>query len=192
MSYRTERRAGSALTAPGRTLEPPARMTIRRVRLRSLARVGFGLGWLVSLLPALLVSAVGVWLLHGLWGIIDGWSPWRPWSADLRIAGLTIPSPELRPRELLHVERLYQLLGPIGHHPYLATAGGAVALTIVGGIVFACALLLAGIGYNTFSRVTGGIEFELAPRQERPLVGQRGRRDSRPADEWRDNTDLDW
>src|SRR4051812_32474894 len=65
--------------------EGPTRLAIGRVRLRSLARVGFSIGWVVSLLPALIVSALAAWVLHGIWGTIDGWTPWAPWNRDASV-----------------------------------------------------------------------------------------------------------
>src|SRR5918998_4150658 len=70
--------------APRRTAEnigsvPGAgRLTLRRVRLSSVARVGCSLGWLISLLPAILTSALAVWVLHNIWLTLNGWPPWRP------------------------------------------------------------------------------------------------------------------
>src|SRR5688500_2585191 len=77
------------------------RLTVRRVRLRSVARVGFSIGWLISLLPALIASIVGAWALHNVWRALNGWDPWTPWARDTRIAGFTLPTPEFRPREAL-------------------------------------------------------------------------------------------
>jgi hypothetical protein len=182
-------------TRPGAPFAAPSRMTVRRVRLRSLARVGFGLGWLLSLLPAILVSALGVWVLHGIWGTLNGWTPWTPWPPGQRVAGFTLPTPEFRPREALRVEDLYHWLTPVGQHPLLAVVIGAAVLTLVGGIVVALALLLAGAGYNVFARATGGIEFELAPRPEYPAppAGHRsGARDDADRRDWRDDAELEW
>jgi hypothetical protein len=150
----------------------PLRMAIGRVRLRSVARVGFSIGWIVSLIPALLTSGIGTWILYNIWRTLNGWTPWTPWPANTRIAGLTLPTPEFRPREALRVDGFYQFLGPLGQHPLASALLGTVALTIVGGILFAIIALLAGFAYNLFARATGGLEFELVPRERRrPLPG---------------------
>ena len=157
-------------------------MTVRRVRLRSVARVGCSLGWLISLLPALLVSALAVWVLHGIWSTLHGWTPWTPWAPGQRIGGIPLPAPpEFRPREALHVEDIYRLLEPVGQHPFVATALGTLALTLLGGALLALVFLLAGAGYNAFARFTGGIEFELAPRSDGP-----------DGSGWRDDSELVW
>jgi hypothetical protein len=194
--------AGLEPRAPRRTAEttgsvPGAgRLTLRRVRLRSVARVGCSLGWLISLLPALLTSALAAWVLHNIWLTLNGWTPWRPWEPGQRMAGIPLPTPpEFRPREALRVEGAYQFLEPVGQHPFVATLLGALALTLLGGALLALIFLLAGAGYNTFARLTGGIEFDVAPtggRPERPAPGDPRHR--RPADAERDwdETELQW
>lgn len=178
----------------GQTPEPaslvpfqePQRIAVRRVRLRSVARVGFSLGWIVSFLPALLASGIAAWVLHGIWSTLDGWTPWTPWSPNTRIAGFTLPAPEFRPREALQVEGLYQLLEPVGRHPVMGAFLGTLALTALGGLLFAMIMILAGLGYNLFAGVTGGIEFEFAsrPTRHRPAsAGESG---------WDEETDLQW
>jgi hypothetical protein len=171
----------------------PLRMAVGRVRLRSVARVGFSIGWIISLIPALLTSGVVTWVLYNIWRTLNGWTPWTPWPHDTRIAGFTLPTPEFRPREALRVEGFYQFLGPLGQHPVLGALLGAVALTIVGGILFAIIAILAGLAYNLFARVTGGLEFELVSRERRrPLP--RGRAVGRPslADGQRPRQDDEW
>lgn len=178
-------------------------MALGRVRLRSVARVGFSIGWCVSLLPALIASALVAWVLHGIWGTLDGWTPWSPWAPDTRILGIALPTPEFRPREALHVDGIYRALAPIGHHPFIGGALGTLALTALGGLLFTLVALLAGLAYNLFARVTGGIEFELVPcgparRARTPRIAERAatrRPGRRPADEdwlWEDEGDLRW
>lgn len=171
----------------------PLRMAVRRVRLRSVVRVGFSVGWIISLLPALIVSAITAWALQGIWSTLDGWTPWTPWPANTRIATFTLPTPEFRPREALRVEGLYQLLAPIGHHPLLGAAAGTVVLTIIGGVLFAVIAILAGGAYNLFARATGGLEFELVRRERRPEVAAPTGR-TRREEEWalEDETPLRW
>ncbi len=171
------------------------RLTVRRVRLGSVARVGCSLGWLISLLPAILTSALAAWVLHSIWSTLNGWTPWTPWPRDTRLGPFALPTPEFRPREALQVEGIYQFLEPVGQHPFVATLLGALALTLLGGALLALIFLLAGAGYNAFARLTGGIEFDVTPaggRPERPGPGDPTRR--RPTDaehDW-DDADLKW
>ncbi len=174
----------------------PLRLSVRRIRLGSLARVGFSIGWLICFLPALLTSAIGAWILHGIWSTLDGWTPWHPWSPNTRIGGFTLPTPEFRPREALRVEGLYQLLEPLGQHPFIAALLGTVALTAIGGGVVALTMLLAGAGYNLFARVTGGLEFEMTPsrrgRGARAAPGGGSARNRGDGWDWEEDADLQW
>src|SRR5262245_1460213 len=96
------------------------RVVLGRVRLGSLMRVAFKIGWFASLAPSLLASVILVWVLHGTWSTLDGWDPWRPWDPNTRILGAQLPTPEFKPRESLHVEGVYRALGPFGEHPFIA------------------------------------------------------------------------
>ncbi len=152
----------------------PLRMAVGRVRLRSVARVGFSIGWIISLIPALITSGLVTWILYNIWRTLNGWTPWTPWPTNTRIAGFALPTPEFRPREALRVDGFYQSLGPLGQHPFLGAILGTVALTIIGGLLFALIALLAGFVYNLFARATGGLEFELVSRERRrPLPAAR-------------------
>ena len=170
-------------------------MTVRRVRLRSVARVGCSVGWLISLLPAIIASALAVWVLHGIWTTLNGWTPWSPWEPGQRMAGIPLPNPPVfRPREALRVEGVYQFIEPVGRHPFVATLLGALALTLLGGALLALIFLLAGAGYNTFARLTGGIEFELSPsggRSMHPAPDDSRHRRSDAEHDW-DDADLQW
>lgn len=185
MSQRTASHARdkSAETAPVQASRGALRLTVRRVRLRSVARVGFSIGWLISFLPSLIASIAGAWALHNVWRTLNGWDPWTPWARDTRIAGFTLPTPEFRPREALRVEGFYQFLEPIGQHPFLGAFLGTVALTALGGAVVALTMLLAALGYNLFSAATGGLELEVT--SPRPHDPQRG-------PDWDEDADLQW
>jgi hypothetical protein len=184
----------------------PMRLAVRRVRLRSLARVGLSIGWLVSLPPALLASAGLTWLARRVWSTLDGWEPWMPWPANTRVGPITLPTPEFKPREALQVEGLYQWLEPLARHPWLGGLLVTLALTALGGLLVALTLTLAGAGYNLFARATGGLELELAPRPSHrrysdpppahftPRVTRRVERlrDREDEWEWEEDAELRW
>ena len=194
MTNRTSRTASAATLGEPRRATGGTRLAIGRVRLGSLARVGFSIGWIISLVPSLLTSAFCAWVLHGIWTTLDGWTPWSPWSPDTRILGVALPTPEFAPREALRLEGFYQRLEPIGQHPYIGALLGTLVLTIIGGLIFTLILTLAGLAYNLFASVTGGIEFELSERPaRRPAPGgtrPASRRDDDPED-W-DEAELRW
>lgn len=177
----------------GGPAELPLRLTVRRIRLRSLVRFGLGFGWLVSLPLALAISASATWLLRELWVTLAAWAPWTPWPPGQTVLGVPLPTPELRPRELLHVERLYQILTPLGHQPVLATLLGTVALTALGGLLTTLGLLIAGGAYNAFAGLTGGIEVDLAPREPGPYRARLGpSSETNVAGRFTDRAELDW
>ena len=63
--------------------EGPTRLAIGRVRLRSLARVGFSIGWVISLLPALREKGYAGPVIA-----LD--DPARPVAADALAEGLSL------------------------------------------------------------------------------------------------------
>jgi hypothetical protein len=165
-------------------------VTLGRVRLRSLARVAFRIGWFASLPPSLLTSAIGAWVLHNIWTTLDGWKPWTPWAPDTRILGAQLPTPEFAPREALRLEGMYQTLEPVGQHPFIAAALFTLLLTAIGGLVFALMVTSVGLTYNRFVGMIGGIEFELT---ERPARSEKraGRGRGGEPDDW-DDAKLRW
>jgi hypothetical protein len=174
----------------GEAESEPKRVVLGRVRLGSVARVAFRMGWFASLPPAFVLSVIVVWVLHGTWSTLDGWTPWTPWPPDTRILGAQLPTPEFAPREALRVEGLYRTLEPIGQHPFIALVVCTLLLTVVGGLLFSLFAMSIGMVYNRFVRTLGGIEFELT---ERPASGgeRRRRRRADDGEEWRD-TKLRW
>ena len=146
----------------------PMRLAVGRVRLGPLARAGFSMGWLAALLPAALTSGVAVYVLHGIWRTLDRMEPWTPWPRDTHILGAKLPTPELDPRDVLRLNGLYHALTPVGHHPFVSALLGMLALMLLGGLIVALTVVLLGMAYNLFARLTGGIEVELTP----PVAGR--------------------
>jgi hypothetical protein len=141
----------------------PMRLAVGRVRLGPLARAGFSMGWLAVFLPAMLGSGLTVYVLHGIWRTLDRMEPWTPWPRDTRILGAKLPTPEFDPRAVLRLNGFYDALTPVGHHPFLSALLGTLALMLLGGLVVALTVVLLGLAYNLFARLTGGIEVELTP-----------------------------
>lgn len=74
-----------------------------------------------------------------------------------------MPAPELRPRELPQLERVYSLLAPTQHQPVAVFIVSAVTPAAVGSLSFTAVALCAGLVYNLFATVTGGIDCEVTP-----------------------------
>jgi uncharacterized protein (DUF2062 family) len=166
------------------------RVALGRVRLRSLARVAFSMGWFASFWPSLIVSVILVWVLHAIWNTMNGWSPWTPWSPGTRILGAELPTPEFAPREALRVDGLYRALEPIGQHPFIAMVLCTLLLTLVGGLLFSLAITSIGMIYNRFIGLIGGVEFELIERPARATPRARRGREAE-TEEW-DEAKLRW
>lgn len=143
------------------------RARIGRISLRGLARFGAGCGWILSLPFALATSLIGVWAARGLWSWLDALAPWTPWPPGQSLGGIALPAPELRPRELLQVERLYLLLTPVERHPTAAVLIATLLLTAAGALAFIATTIGSGLLYNLFARIAGGLEVETnAVRQD--------------------------
>ncbi|HEU5330947.1 MAG TPA: hypothetical protein VFU78_22830 [Thermomicrobiales bacterium] len=159
-------------SATGVAGEPaPMRLAVGRVRLGPLARAGFSMGWLAALLPAAVGSGLTAYVLHGIWRTLDRMEPWTPWPRDTHILGAKLPTPELDPRDVLRLNGLYHALTPVGHHPFLSALLGMLVLMLLGGLIVALTVVLLGMAYNLFARLTGGIELELTP----PVAGRAAR-----------------
>ncbi|HET8630629.1 MAG TPA: hypothetical protein VFL91_24690 [Thermomicrobiales bacterium] len=167
----------------------PTRLTVRRVRLRALAGTGLIVGLAASVLPAIILSALGVAAARRLWLTLDAWTPWRPWPADQLIAGIKLPNIEYQPREALHVEGLYHRLAPVAHHPFASAVLLALALIALGGLLGACAWWAGGCAYNLLARAGRGIQLEAVP-----LPGDRAttRRGPEADAGGRDDVELRW
>lgn len=103
-----------------------------------------------------------VWAGRAMWAWLDGLAPWSPWPRGQSAGGIALPTPELRPRELLQLERAHQLLTPLQQHPALAVLALTALLTVVGAALFTLATVAGGILFNLFARLTGGLEVEVA------------------------------
>lgn len=150
-------------------------LRVRRLRVGNLAKFGAGCGWLAGAPFGVAASLASVWLARIVWSWLDALRPWSPWPSGQTLGGITLPTPELHPRELLQLERVYNLLSPAQHQPVPVFVAVAVSLAIVGGLLFAAAALGAGLIYNLFAAVTGGLEFEVTPVAARRAPDAAGR-----------------
>lgn len=121
-----------------------------------------GCGWMLCLPGALLAGILAVWAGRSVWAWLDALAPWSPWPSGQSVAGITLPTPELRPRELLQLERVYHQLTPLQQHPVVAVLVLTALLTVVGAVLFTLATVAAGLLFNLFARLTGGLEVEAS------------------------------
>lgn len=148
-------------------------LRVTRLRLGGLIRLSVGCGWMLCLPGALVAGMLTVWAGRTVWLWLDALAPWTPWPSGQSVGGIALPAPELRPRELLQLERAYQLLTPLQQHPVLAVLALTALLTVVGAILFTLATVAGGLLFNLFARLTGGLEVEagsLSSRVEQDLA----------------------
>jgi hypothetical protein len=134
------------------------RLTIRRIDLLPLARLGCALGAVLGVCPGLACSITALVACAGLrrwletWPVIElGFLDWHTRLDFVQLLGL---EPLLRALQT----------------PGLASAGFALALivsvSVLSGLAIAGAILLAGLVYNLLAQWMGGVIVELEPVSE--------------------------
>ncbi|MGD8397427.1 MAG: hypothetical protein PVG11_01085 [Anaerolineae bacterium] len=130
------------------------KVTIRRVGLLSLGRLGCLLGIVAAFLPSLLCGIAGL----GLVGVVQRWlESWQEFSISLLGREVAV----------IDLIRLLELEGLLGILQAITRASGGVLvfaiviLALASGLILALIVLLVGLSYNALSRATGGIIVEM-------------------------------
>jgi hypothetical protein len=150
------------------------RYQVRRITARSALRVGFTLGWLVALPPALVSGWLATRLVEQVDAALRG----------LREAEVRLPSFELPVVGLVELGSVpVDVATPLGLDSAARDAAGLAAqlplvfttVTLVavlaGAALFTFGLLLFCLGYNLIAGLGGGLEIELRSA-EVPVGGQ--------------------
>lgn len=127
---------------------------IRRIDLGSVARLGLFLGWLIALLPALMIAGAGVIVIQK---INDTLAQVKPFSIDL--LGQHLMQVDLI--NLLQLQPVHQTLQPWAQTPWLTFFTLTVALLLVGGFLWMFTGLMAGIFYNILARLGLGLMVDM-------------------------------
>ncbi len=130
------------------------RYYLRRVRLQSMARLGFFLGWLVAFLPALLSAGLVVFVLlqvHEVFGQIKPFTV-NAFGQDLLRLDLL---------QILQLQPLDRALQPWALNPVSTFLSIAIVLMLIGGALVMLTVLLVGLVYNLIARFGLGLEMEL-------------------------------
>lgn len=144
--------------------QPPdgtARLRVKRLRIGGLTRLSAGCGWMLCLPGAFIAGILTVWSGRTVWSWLDTLAPWSPWPSGQSVGGIALPTPEVRPREFLQLERVYLLLTPVQQHPILAVLAVTAFLTVAGAALITFATVAGGLLFNLFARLTGGLEVEM-------------------------------
>ena len=138
-------------------METRMRYTIRRIGPGPALRVGCAVGWLVALCPALCLALAAVQALQRVNQALARIEP-----LDINILGQPIARIDFL--ELLRLNTTAQTVGQLATNLVSTFALTALALTLIGGVLTAAALLLFSAGYNLLASFTGGLEIELDER----------------------------
>lgn len=150
-----ETRPPAVVAGPG--LPPLAeRYQVQRITWRSALKVGAATGWLLGLLPAMLVAWGVVTALGAAYAMVAGIKP-----MDIAVLGQSLAT--IDPVQILGQEENVATLG------MLAASSGVVfllltlLLTLCFAVVFVIGLLLFVAAYNLLAKSIGGLEVELGP-----------------------------
>ena len=136
--------------------------TIRRIDLRSAARVGLALGWLVALFPSLVLSWLALIALRSLSAALGRIAPY-----ELSLLGQ--PVARLDPLQLLGLDRLARNVAALAGNGLLTFVLLAALLTLAGAAIVVVTLLAFCVCYNLLARLAGGIRLELEEGPLEPL-----------------------
>jgi hypothetical protein len=131
------------------------KVSIRRVSLRSLGKVGCLLGAVAAFLPSLLCGLLGIGLVNA---VADWLGSWQDLSVNLL-------GQEVARFDLL---QFLGLDGALAQLQVVGAVSGAVLflvvllLALVSGALLALIIGLVGLAYNLLASATGGLVVELA------------------------------
>ena len=130
------------------------KVTIRRVSLPSLGKMGCLLGAVAAFLPSLLCGLLGVGLAGAVLEWLGGWQ-------DLTISFL---GQELASFDLVQFFGLEELMGYLQGLTAVSVwvfLLAALLMALVAGTVLAVIIILVGLAYNLIAAATGGLVVEM-------------------------------
>ncbi len=132
------------------------KVTIQRVSLKSLGRMGCLLGAVAAFLPSLFcgVLSLGLALVVRRW--LEGWQ-----DVPVRLLGQELARLDFV--HLLGLERVLDVLQVVAAASLPVLIFGVLVLALVSGALLAGVIALVGLAYNFLARATGGIVVEMAP-----------------------------
>ena len=130
------------------------KVTIRRVGLASLSRMGCLLGVVAAFLPSLLcgLSALGLAVLAYRW--LQNWQ-----DVPITLLGREITTFDFV--ELLGLEGVVHVLQVVTSASWAVLALSVLALALLSGLLLALITLVVGLAYNGLAAATGGIVVDM-------------------------------
>jgi hypothetical protein len=133
------------------------RYSVRRISLSSALRMSLLLGWAVALCPALCMAGLVVQALRAL-----GRALAQVQTLDITVLGQKIAT--IDPLALLQLRGTANSIDRLNAGVVSTFLLLALALLVVGGVLFVAVGLLVSIVYNLLAPLAGGLEVELEER----------------------------
>lgn len=132
------------------------KVTIRRVSLGSLGKMGCLLGSVAAFLPSLLcgLAATGLAVLLRRW--LEGWQ-----EVPISVLGREIASFDFV--QLLHLEQVLNTLQTLTAVSAATLVLIVLGLALISGLLLAVIIMLVGLAYNGLAGLTGGLVVEMSP-----------------------------
>jgi hypothetical protein len=145
------------------------KVSIQRVGLASLGRMGCLLGTIAAFLPSLLCGLLGLSLGRVVLQWLEGWQ-----DLTISILGQEIARFDLV--QFLGLDRVVESLQAVAAVSGWALLLAVVVVAVTAGVVLAVLIILIGLAYNLLAAGTGGVVVEMKPVPPRGDVKSDGRR----------------
>ena len=150
------------------------KMSVRRIGLASLGKMGCLLGAVAAFLPSLLCGLVGVVAA----GLLRQWlASWQEAVIGFDLPFVGEQSLRFDLVEVLRLEGLLTTLETVTSASGLTLAVAVLALALLSGLFLAVTVTLMGLAYNLIASATGGLVVEM-----KTLGGPDGRQAKAPSE----------
>jgi hypothetical protein len=130
------------------------KVTIKHISLRSVARSALLLGWLLAIIPALVLAWIAMQALQWIDGLFGSVEPF-----DLELLGQTIAT--IDPIELASLDGARQTVAGLAAGGTATFMLFALVVLLVGTVGLILSAVLLALGYNLLAGLGGGISMEL-------------------------------
>ncbi|MBI4788715.1 MAG: hypothetical protein HY782_16915, partial [Chloroflexi bacterium] len=117
------------------------------------------LGFLVSVLPVVLLALIVKWLVSLLSHFLEGWQ-------NLPLISILGQTQRVNMTQLLGLGPVLEALQNWDTVSALAVIGVVAALSLLGGVLMGAISGILELAYNLTARLTGGIQVELVGKRE--------------------------
>ncbi len=136
------------------------KMSVRRIGLDSLGKMGCLLGTVAAFLPSLVCGLLAMGVAVTLHRWLTSWQQ-ASLGFDLPLVGEQSLTLDLV--ELLRLEKVLSFLDTVTAASAVTLVLVVLALAVVSGLLLAAIVTLVGLAYNLVAAATGGLIVELKP-----------------------------